>query len=79
MYVPAPWWKTEYFEIRYEDLNKKKRFFYELEGEGFKYELVNFLRAINHGRTINYTGDNVLKEVSRIYEEFYNRKDVNLI
>ncbi len=79
VYVPAPWWKTEYFEIRYEDLNKKKRFFYELEGEGFKYELVNFLRAINHGRTINYTGDNVLKEVSRIYEEFYNRKDVNLI
>lgn len=79
VYVPAPWWKTEYFEIRYEDLNKKKRFFYELEGEGFKYEIVNFLRAINHGRTINYTGDNVLKEVSRIYEEFYNRKDVNLI
>lgn len=53
------------------------RFFYEIEGEVFKYEFVNFLR--NHGRTINYNGDNVLKEVSQIYEEFYNRKDVNLI
>lgn len=41
-YVPSPWWKTDYFEIRYEDQNKNKRFFYELEGEGFKYELVNF-------------------------------------
>lgn len=26
VYVPAPWWKTEYFEIRYEDLNKKAFF-----------------------------------------------------
>ena len=22
-YVPAPWWKTDYFELRYEDQNKK--------------------------------------------------------
>lgn len=53
------------------------RLFYEIEGEGFKYEFVNSLR--NHGRTITYNGDNVLKEVSQIYEEFYNRKGVNLI
>lgn len=23
VYVPAPWWKTDYFEIRYDDQNKK--------------------------------------------------------
>lgn len=76
VYVPAPWWKTDYFEIRYEDQNKNKRFFYELEGEGFKYELVNFQRAINHGRTINYTSDKVLEEISRVYADFYVGDDV---
>ena len=27
IYVPVPWWKTDYFEIRYEDQSAKKRFF----------------------------------------------------
>ena len=79
VYVPAPWWKTDYFEIRYENQNKNKRFFYELEGEGFKYELVNFLRAINHGRTLSYTGNDVLEEISNVYDKFYNSDDVSLI
>ena len=28
VYVPSPWWKTDYFEIRYEDQNENKKFFY---------------------------------------------------
>ena len=28
IYVPAPWWKTDYFEVRYEDTTKNKRYFY---------------------------------------------------
>ena len=79
VYVPSPWWKTDYFEIRYEDQNRNKRFFYELEGEGFKYELVNFQRAINHGRTVNYTSDKVLKEISRVYDDFYGENNINFI
>ena len=27
IYVPAPWWKTDYFEIRYENPEDNKRFF----------------------------------------------------
>lgn len=76
VYVPAPWWKTSYFEIRYEDQNRNKRFFYELEGEGFKYELVNFLSAINHGRVINYTDDVVLEKISAVYKEFCSRENI---
>lgn len=79
VYVPSPWWKTDYFEIRYEDQNRNKRFFYELEGEGFKYELVNFQRAINHGRTINYTSDKVLEEISKLYDDFYGGNGVKRI
>ena len=29
IYVPAPWWKTDYFEIRYEDPTENKRYFYK--------------------------------------------------
>ena len=28
VYVPAPWWKTDYFEVRYEDQNLNKKYFY---------------------------------------------------
>ena len=37
IYVPAPWWITDYFEIRYEDAAKNKRYFYQLDGEGIRY------------------------------------------
>ena len=42
VYVPAPWWKTDYFEVRYENPADNKRYFYQLDGEGLRYELVAF-------------------------------------
>ena len=30
VYVPAPWWKTDYFEIRYENASDNKRYFWWL-------------------------------------------------
>ena len=45
-YVPAPWWKTDYFEIRYEDQNRNKKFFYPYAGEGLRYEIKDFVGAI---------------------------------
>ncbi len=47
LYVPAPWWKTDYFEIRFEDLRDTKKYFWQYEGEGFRYEIIEFLRRIN--------------------------------
>ena len=38
VYVPAPWWLTSYFEVRYEDQSKNKKFFYSYDGEGLRYE-----------------------------------------
>ena len=37
-YVPAPWWKTDYFELRYEDQNKNQKYFYKWDGAGLRYE-----------------------------------------
>ena len=29
IYVPAPWWKTDYFEVRFENAENNKRYFYQ--------------------------------------------------
>ena len=48
-YVPAPWWKTDYFELRYEDQNDNKKFFYKWDGFGLRYEIQEFISCIvNH-------------------------------
>ena len=49
-YVPAPWWKTDYFELRYEDQNKNKKFFYSWDGEGLRYEIQEFISCIYNKR-----------------------------
>lgn len=45
-YVPAPWWKTDYFELRFEDQNQNKKFFHTFAGEGLRYEIKDFVTAI---------------------------------
>jgi predicted dehydrogenase len=48
-YVPAPWWKTDYFELRYENQNDNKKFFYKWDGAGLRYEIQEFVSCIlNH-------------------------------
>lgn len=75
IYVPAPWWKTEYFEIRREDPTQNKRYFYQLDGEGIRYELVSFLKAIESGRNYLYISDNVSEAVVKVIEDFFTKKD----
>ena len=49
-YVPAPWWKTDYFELRYEDQNENKKFFYKWDGYGLRYEIQEFVSCIINER-----------------------------
>lgn len=73
VYVPAPWWKTEYFEIRREDATQNKRYFYQLDGEGIRYELVSFLKAIQGGKTYSYINPEVSEAIINILERFMQR------
>lgn len=50
--VPAPWWKTDYFEIRYEDQTENKRYFYQLDGEGIRHQLLSFKNSISNGSVV---------------------------
>lgn len=75
IYVPAPWWKTDYFEIRYENPADNRRYFYQLEGEGIRYEIVAFIKAIETGRQSSYLDKNISDAICEVIEDFYNRKD----
>lgn len=54
IYVPAPWWKTEYFEVRFENSNENRKFFYKFDGDGLRYELANFVNMIRAKKTQTY-------------------------
>lgn len=49
-YVPAPWWKTDYFELRYEDQNINQKYFYKWDGAGLRYEIQEFISSIVNKR-----------------------------
>ena len=54
IYVPAPWWLTSFFEVRYEDQRKNKKFFYSFDGEGLRYEIQEFISMIINKRKSSY-------------------------
>ncbi len=43
----APWWKTSYFEVHYEDPGRVEKFSDRFLGEGLRYEISDFLSTIN--------------------------------
>lgn len=75
IYVPAPWWKTDYFEIRYENPADNRRYFYQLEGEGIRYEIVTFLKSIQTGRNVAYMNSILSQNIVKMIEDFYHRND----
>lgn len=76
VYVPAPWWKTDYFEVRYENPANNKRYFYQLDGEGIRYEIVSFLKCLKAGAIMSYVKTDVSENFVRIIEDFYNEVDM---
>ena len=80
VYVPAPWWKTEYFELRYEDQNLSRKFFYKFEGDGLRYEINDFLHSINFPEMrSHYLSREESITILRIIELFLNNKNVHYI
>lgn len=76
VYVPAPWWKTDYFEIRYENPADNKRYFYQLDGEGIRNELVAFLKTITMDVKCQKVDDTVSSAIVQIMEDYYQSKDL---
>lgn len=79
IYVPAPWWKTDYFEVRYENQQDNKRYFYQLDGEGIRYEIVAFLKAIESGKNKTYIEKNVSGMIAKVIEDYETGIDVHML
>lgn len=73
IYVPAPWWKMDYFELRYESQSNNRRYFYQLDGEGIRNELVRFVRQIKLGGVSN---SNINMDESLRIADLVGRKEM---
>lgn len=50
----APWWKTTYFEVHYEEASRVDRYSELCMGDGLRYEISNFLYMINKSDKDNF-------------------------
>lgn len=67
----SPWWLTQYFEVRYEDPNKKDRYFSKFLGQGLRYEISDFAYMIHghQGRSYKFTAEDSIA-IAGIMEKF---------
>ena len=79
IYVPAPCWKTDYFEVRFENPADNRRYFYQLNGDGIRYEFVCFHRAVERGEKSIYLERETSRAIVSVLEQFYrgNRCDMS--
>lgn len=77
IYVPSPWWKTEYFELRFEDFSKNKKYFYPFQGEGIRYEIAEFLNMIIQNKQETYKlKSSESKILNEIIEKFLKNRNM---
>lgn len=80
VYVPAPWWLTSYFEVRYEDQTKNKKYFYSYDGEGLRYEIQEFFSMIvNERRSCYKLRRRESVAIAEIIEKYRNGENVTEI
>lgn len=72
VYVPAPWWKTDYFEIRYESSDDNRRYFYQLDGEGIRNQLSVFTRSVERGFSLQGVSEFDSIAIARMFERAGN-------
>ena len=73
IYVPAPWWKTDYFEIRYENQADNEKNFYKFSGDGLRYEIVEFLNRIAAGE-MNDSTCQLSEQMAKVLEDYREGK-----
>jgi len=75
IYIPAPWWLTKTFIVRFEDNHKEYSFNYELEGDGLRYEISEFVSLITRKRTVsNRITHHDMLNINNILSKFFNLK-----
>ena len=78
IYVPAPWWKTDYFELRYENQSDNEKNFYRFSGDGLRYEIVEFLNRITVGE-MNPLACQMSEEIAGLLEIYRSNEKTTTI
>ncbi len=80
IYVPAPWWLTSFFEVRYEDQTKNKKYFYSYDGDGLRYEIQEFVSMIvNNRRSCYKLRRRESMAIAEIIEKYRNKENYTKI
>lgn len=79
IYVPAPWWKTDYFEIHFENQNANKRFFYQLDGDGLRNLLLQFYANVVGEKDYSLVNAEMIKAIVGVIQDFDERKDTVIL
>lgn len=74
IYVPAPWWKTEYFEVRFENPQNNQKYFIKFEEDGLRYEVAEFLSTITHNTPNISLSEEESIAIAEVIEKFNNNK-----
>ncbi len=79
IYVEAPWWKTQYFEVRHENPADNEKFFSKFALEGLRYELGDFIAMIygNERKGYKLTPQESIV-IAGIMEAFLDTKKVSV-
>lgn len=78
IYVPAPWWKTDYFEVRFENPADNKRHFYQLDGEGIRYEIVAFAKAVESGKADLFIRNETSRAITSVIDAYLNKDYIRI-
>ena len=70
IYVPAPWWKPDYFEIRFENQSDNKKMYFPYEESGLRYEIKYFVDRIHLNPTEEYITKEETLILARMAEKY---------
>jgi len=76
VYIPAPWWLTKKFYVRFEDEHKSQTFNYEFDGCGLRYMIAEFASLIQRGkRKSKMLTPSDMIGINRVLLEYNERKE----
>ena len=74
--VEAPWWKTTYFEVHYEDASKVEKYSERFLGDGLRYEISDMLNQINGNQKSEFKLTRIESvTMAGIMEEFLKKEN----
>lgn len=74
IYVPAPWWKPDYFEVRFENPADNKKYFFPYESAGLRYEIEVWKNRIGRQDTFEYVRREEILRMTEICNRIFNNR-----